>query len=401
MMEYRFSFRTGRLQAPGVPGILKLQGGSGRVVSLAGELPAENMFPPEALREAVNRALGADGGSLRHGWPEGCLPLREQLCERMTAKGMPVEPDQMLLTTGSRQAIDLAVRVLTDPGDTVLVDNPTHPACLQLFGLNGLQVAAAGSDADGIRLEDAERLMKETKPRLVYAMPTFGNPTGRVWSPERRRGLLELCREHGIPIIEDDPYGDLKFDADAVYPTICSLDGRTDGGHVLYIGTFSKTAAPLLQTGWVIGDRTVIRNMAKAQQAAGPHAGPLDWHAFAQLLRHYPLDAHIRAVAAEYGARMRRMQKLLVQRMPEGVAWAEPKGGMLIWLELPDGLDAEALLRAAVPKGVTFVPGASFYAGTPKRNTARLSLAGVPDERMAAGVERLAEAIGEFTARSM
>jgi 2-aminoadipate transaminase len=401
-MEYRFSTRVERLQSSAVRDILKLTQGKGKqIISFAGGLPAEELFPIDAMREAANRVLQADSGSLQYGVTEGYMPLREQLCGRMADKGMQVVPEQMLLTTGSQQAIDLAVRVLTEPGDTVLVENPTYLAGLQVFGLNGLAVAAAESDAEGMLLEDAERLMKETKPKLVYVVPTFGNPTGRVWSLERRKGLLALCRKYGIPIIEDDPYGDIKFDSAADYRTILSLDDRVDGGNVLYTSTFSKTVAPALRTGWAMGDRTVIQNMAKVKQAADIHSSTLDQQTLDQLLRHFPLDEHIRVIAENYGARMRQMQGLLAARMPQGLSWIEPKGGMFLWLELPEGLDAEALLKAAVQKGVAFVPGSAFYAGEPKRNTARLNFTYTTGEQMAVGMDRLAEAIGEFTARGI
>jgi 2-aminoadipate transaminase len=399
-MEYRFSSSVERLQSSVVRDILKLTQGK-QIVSFAGGLPAEELFPVEAVREAADRVFRNGSGSLQYGLTEGFLPLREQLCGRMAAKRMQVEPHQMLLTTGSQQAIDLAVRVLTEPGDTVLVENPTYLASLQVFGMNGLKVAAAESDADGMLLEDAERLIKETKPSLVYVVPTFSNPTGRVWSLERRSGLLELCRKYGIPILEDDPYGEIKFDSEADYRTIFSLDERTDGGQVLYTSTFSKTVAPALRTGWAMGDRTVIQNMAKAKQAADLHSSTLDQQMLDQLLRHYALDEHIRKIAENYGARMRQMQELLVKRMPEGIHWIEPKGGMFLWLELPDGLDAEALLKVAVQKGVAFVPGSAFYAGEPKRNTARLNFTYTTGEQMAVGMDRLAEAIGEFTARGI
>ncbi len=401
-MEYRFSSRVERLQSSAVRDILKLTQGKGKqIISFAGGLPAEELFPVDAMREAASRVLQAGGGSLQYGVTEGYMPLREQLCGRMADKGMQVVPEQMLLTTGSQQAIDLAVRVLTEPGDTVLVENPTYLAGLQVFGLNGLEVAAADSDADGMLLEHAERIMKEKKPKLVYVVPTFGNPTGRVWSLERRKGLLELCRKYGILIIEDDPYGDIKFDPAADYRTILSLDNRVDGGHVLYTSTFSKTVAPALRTGWAMGDRTVIQNMAKVKQAADIHSSSLDQQTLDQLLRHFPLDEHIGVIAENYGARMRQMQELLAARMPQGLSWIEPKGGMFLWLELPEGLDAEALLKAAVQKGVAFVPGSAFYAGEPKRNTARLNFTYTTGEQMAVGIDRLAEAIGEFTARGM
>lgn len=398
-MDYRFSSRVNQLQSSAVRDILKLTQGK-EIVSFAGGLPAEELFPLDAVRQAADRVFAKGSGSLQYGLTEGFLPLREQLCGRMASKGMPVSPDEMILTTGSQQAIDLIVRVLTEPGDAVMVENPTYLASLQVFAMNGLNVAAAESDDDGMLPEAAERILRERKPKLVYVVPTFSNPTGRVWSLERRKELLELCRKYGVPILEDDPYGDIKFDASANYPTIFSLEGKADGGCVLYTGTFSKTVAPALRTGWAIGDKRVIRNMAKAKQAADLHSSTLDQQTLSELLRHFPLDDHIRFLGEEYGKRMRHMVSLLKGCGVPELKWGEPRGGMFIWVELPEALDAEALLRSAVRKGVAFVPGASFYAGEPKRNTVRMNFTYTTGERMEAGVARFAEAIGEFTARS-
>lgn len=397
-MDYRFSRNVERLQSSAVRDILKLTQGK-EIISFAGGLPAEELFPLEAIREAADRVYTAGTGSLQYGLTEGYMPLRERLSQRMAHKGMKIQPDQMILTTGSQQAIDLITRVLMEPGDVVLVENPTYLASLQVFNLSGLRVVPVASDKDGMIIEDARRLMKELQPKLVYVVPTFGNPTGRVWSLERRKGLLELCRHNGIAILEDDPYGDIKFDAKANYPTLFSLEGEAEGGCVIYTSTFSKTVAPALRTGWAMGDRQVIQMMAKAKQAADLHSSSVDQQTLSHLLDHFPLDAHIRKIGDAYGERMRDMQSLLRQQNLRDVSWVEAKGGMFLWLELPEGLDAAALLRCAVTKNVAFVPGASFYAAEPQSNTARLNFTYTQGERMAQGIHAFAEAFNEFMAR--
>jgi len=270
-MNYRFSSRVAQLQSSAVRDILKLTQGKD-MISFAGGLPAEELFPVQAMREAANRVFDAGSNALQYGLTEGYLPLREQLCMRMAAKQMHVNPEQMILTTGSQQAIDLLVGVLTEPGDTILVEKPTYLASLQVFALHGLKVVAAESDEDGMIPEDAARLIREHKPKLMYAVPTFGNPTGRVWSLERRRKMLDLCKQNEIPIIEDDPYGDIKFDDNEQFPSLFALNGNAEKGAVLYTSTFSKTVAPALRTGWAIGDSSVIRMVAKAKQAADLHS---------------------------------------------------------------------------------------------------------------------------------
>ncbi|WP_029192133.1 PLP-dependent aminotransferase family protein [Paenibacillus harenae] len=398
-MDYRFSSRVSQLKSSVVRDILKLTQGKD-MISFAGGLPAEELFPVQAVKEAADRVFAEGSSALQYGLTEGHLPLREQLCERMAAKQMIVNPEQMILTTGSQQAIDLLVSVLTEPGDVVLVEKPTYLASLQVFALQGLKVVAAESDEHGIIPEDALRLIREHRPKLLYAVPTFGNPTGRVWSVERRRKLLELCKQHQMPIIEDDPYGDIKFETSERFPTLFSLDGRAEKGTVLYTSTFSKTVAPALRTGWAIGDSGVIRMVAKAKQAADLHSSTIDQQILSQLLSGFNLDDHIRLISKAYGERMMEMHELLKRQGLRDVSWVMPKGGMFLWLELPDGLDADALLRGSVRKGVAFVPGSAFFAEQPQRNTARLNYTYNTGARTKLGVERLAEAIGEFTARS-
>lgn len=398
-MNYRFSSRVSQLKSSAVRDILKLTQGKD-MISFAGGLPAEELFPVQAVREAADRVFTAGASALQYGLTEGYLPLREQLCERMAAKQMHVNPEQMILTTGSQQAIDLLIGVLTEPGDAVLVEKPTYLASLQVFALHGLKVIAAESDEHGIIPEDAERLIREHRPKLLYAVPTFGNPTGRVWSVERRKKLLALCKENQMPIIEDDPYGDIKFDDNEQFPTLLALDGQVERGTVFYTSTFSKTVAPALRTGWAIGDSGAIGMVAKAKQAADLHSSAIDQQILSQLLSGFKLDDHIRLISKSYGERMLEMHELLKRQGLRDVTWVKPKGGMFLWLELPDGLDAEALLRCAVQKGVAFVPGSSFYADQPQRNTARLNYTYNTGARTKQGVERFVEALGEFTARS-
>lgn len=398
-MEYRFSTNVASLKSSAVRDILKLTQGKD-MISFAGGLPAEELFPVQAVREAADRVFQAGTGALQYGLTEGYLPLREQLCARMAVKGMSVTPDEMILTTGSQQAIDLLIGVLTEPGDVILVEKPTYLASLQVFALHGLKVVAAESDEDGIIPEAAEELIKQHGPKLLYAVPTFGNPTGRVWSEERRTAMLALCKKYDMLVIEDDPYGDIKFNSDEHYPTLFSLEGQAADNRVIYTSTFSKTVAPALRTGWAIGDSRVIRMMAKAKQAADLHSSTMDQQILSQLLNEFDLDAHIAVISKEYGSRMLEMHNLLAQSGLSDLLWVQPKGGMFLWVELPEGLDAEALLKCAVGKGVAFVPGISFYADEPKRNTARLNFTHNKGARTIVGVERLLEAIGEFTVRS-
>ncbi|WP_274652381.1 PLP-dependent aminotransferase family protein [Paenibacillus humicola] len=380
-----------RLQQRETPGL--------DVVSFEEGLPADELIPVDALGEAAQSVLGMGGRALLSGPAGGLAPLRERLCERMAAAGMTAQPEQTIVTSSSLQAIDFAVRVLAEPGDTVLVERPANRMALQLFRLNGLQILSVDSGEDGMDLEEAGRLIREKKTKLIYVMPTFGDPTGRTWSEKRRLQLLELCGRFGVSILEDDPYGAIKFGPEAGERSLFALQGNPEDGPVIYIGTYSSVIAPSLQTAWAASGSGTVRMMERARRAAAPDTGGFEQRLLEQLLRSFPLEAHIRRIGEEYGRRMRDMQAQLRSCMPGDVSWTEPRGGLFLWLELPEALDAEALLRCALLKGAAFIPGAAFYVDRPNRSTARLSFAQTSGERMAVGIARIAEALEEFTAR--
>jgi len=392
-MNYRYSKRLNRFSSSAVREILKLTQGNA-VISFAGGLPAEEHFPVQAIGEAFDRVLAQGNRALQYGLTEGYLPLREAICRRMARKGMNVTPNDMLLTTGSQQAIDLLTRIYIDEGDVILVERPTYLSAIQVFQSYGAKVVQVDTDADGMLPDDLAAKIREHKPKMMYVIPTFHNPTGQAWSLERRQAALRLCRESGTLILEDDPYGELKFGDDSVvYPTLFSLDQHPDGSCVVYTSTFSKTVAPALRTGWVIGDADLIRNMARAKQANDLHSSSLDQQTLYQLMEHFDLDAHIRRIRREYEARMRQMAGLLEEKRWPGVTWKEPKGGMFFWLELPEGIDSAELLKTAVEQGVAFVPGATFYAANPRVNALRLNFTHNDAEQTIAGMERLSRAM--------
>lgn len=392
-MEYRYADRLGKFSSSAVREILKLTQ-KASVISFAGGLPAEEHFPLKAVGEAFQRVLAQGNKSLQYGLTEGYLPLRESICRRMAAKGISVTPDDMLLTTGSQQAIDLLCRIYIDPGDVILVERPTYLSAIQVFQSYGAQLVSVQGDEHGMDLDDLAAKIPEHRPKLAYVIPTFSNPTGQAWSLERRKGVLALCREAGVLILEDDPYGELKFgDPSVHYPSIFSLDRHPAGSCVVYTSTFSKTVAPALRTGWVMGDPGLIRHMARAKQAADLHSSSLDQQALYQLIEHFDLDGHIAFVRKEYEVRMRQMAELLRAQNWPGVSWHEPKGGMFFWVELPEAVDSAELLKSAVEYGVAFVPGGTFYAGNPRANTMRMNFTHNDTENTIIGMERLSRAM--------
>ncbi|SEF82625.1 PLP-dependent aminotransferase family protein [Paenibacillus sp. UNC499MF] len=387
-MNYRFSKTLEAFSSSAVREILKLTQGKS-IISFAGGLPAEEFFPVEAVKEAIGRVMEGGKSALQYGLTEGYTPLRQSICNRMATKGMRVTPDDMLLTTGSQQAIDLLTRVYIDEGDVILVERPTYLAAIQVFQARGAKIVSVRSDRHGMDLGDLQVQIKQHRPKMVYVNPSFSNPAGRVWSLERRKGLLAACRQNDVLILEDDPYGELKFGTTEIMPSIFSLDEHPEGSCVVYTSTFSKIVAPALRTGWVMGDRAVIRNMAQAKQAADLHSSTLDQMTLYQLMEQFDMDAHIKLISVEYEKRMRTMVQVLQEKNWPGVHWNDPQGGMFLWLELPAHIDTEALLAAAVLQGVAFVPGVSFFAGEPQRNTMRLNYTHAGEAEIRLGLERL------------
>lgn len=398
-MNYRYSDRLDKFSSSAVRDILKLTQGNA-VISFAGGLPAEEHFPVQAVGEAFRRVLEQGNRALQYGLTEGYLPLREAICRRMEKKGVSVTPDAMLLTTGSQQAIDLLTRIYVDPGDVILVERPTYLSAIQVFNSYGARLVSVEGDDEGFDLGDLAKKLEQYRPKMAYVIPTFNNPTGQAWSLERRKGTLELCRKAGTLILEDDPYGELKFGDDSVaYPSLFSLDRHPEGSCVVYTSTFSKTVAPALRTGWVLGDPELIRNMARAKQAADLHSSSLDQQTLCQLIERFDLDAHIRFVRKEYEARMRQMASLLEAQKWPGVTWREPKGGMFFWVELPEAVNSAMLLKTAVELGVAFVPGGTFYAENPRNNTMRMNFTHNDAEHTVRGMKRLSQAMESVLVR--
>ncbi len=398
-MNYSFSKYTEGLRSSAVRDILKLTQGKS-IISLAGGLPAEDFFPLEAVQASFERVFQKGKGALQYGLTEGFTPLREAICTRMAAKHMHIKPENMLITTGSQQAIDLLARIYLSRDDVILVENPTYLAALQIFQAIGVRVIGVEADEHGMNMDDLDDKLKLYKPKLVYVIPTFANPTGKVWSLERRKGLLEKCKRMNVLILEDDPYGEIKFDTRAEYPSIFSLDSHPEQSTVVYTSTFSKTVVPALRTGWVIGDSGVIQMMTRAKQAADLHSSTLDQQALHQLLTHYDLDAHIGTIRTEYHKRMLRMKQLLSDARFANLRWQEPQGGMFFWVELPESIHASELLKLAVEEGVAFVPGTDFYAENPRTNMMRLNFTHTDPDQLIVGMDRLAAAMMAYMQHS-
>ncbi|MER6460733.1 aminotransferase-like domain-containing protein [Streptomyces sp. NPDC001288] len=356
------------------------------VINFAGGLPAPELFDRDGIAAAFRAVLEEEPErALQYSTTEGEPSLRSGLAARITAQGLPTGPDDLLVTTGSQQALSLLASALIDPGDTILVESPCYLAALQVFGLAGARILPVQGDADGIDPAALEELIRTERPKLLYLVPTFQNPTGRTMPAARRAAVAGTAARHGLWIVEDDPYGELRYDGDRV-PWIASLPGAAD--RTVLLGSFSKVMAPGLRLGWLRAPGALRRACAVAKQAADLHTPTLNQLAAARYLD--VLDGHVATVRAVYGARRDAMLAGLADALPAGSTWHRPEGGMFLWARLPEPYDTTALLRRVVEHRVAYVPGEPFHAGEPDRATLRLCFVTQTPEEIAEGLRRLA-----------
>ncbi len=363
------------------------------VISFAGGLPAPELFDTAGLREAFARALSpADAPrSLQYAATEGDPQLRAHVAARLTAGGLPTAAEDLIITTGSQQALTLIAAALLDPGAVVAVEQPTYLAALQSFALAGARLVGVEGDADGLDPEAFEHVCRTARPALLYLVPTFANPTGRTLSPARRAAVAAIAARYGVWVVEDDPYGELRYSGTRSAPLASEPELAANG---LYLGSFSKVGAPGLRIGWVRAPHGVRRALAIAKQAGDLHTSTIDQAAAARYLESVDLGAHIARLVSAYRDRRDAMLAELPAVLPAGSSWTRPDGGMFIWVRLPGTIDTADLLPAALERGVAFVPGWPFYAGEPDRATLRMSFTTYDPDRTAEGVRRLAGVLG-------
>lgn len=384
-MDYSFSEQTKHFKSSAVRDILSVIQ-QGNVISFAGGLPSDDFFPIEAVQSAYEKVFASGRSSLQYGLTEGFTPLREAIQTVMTKKGITSTVEKTLLTTGSQQVIDLFSRIMLAEGDVVLTEDPTYLAALQVFRSYGAKVIAVKGDENGMDPHDLEEKMRVYQPKFVYIVPTFSNPEAKIWSTERRQKLVELCYQYHVLTLEDDPYGELNFTNDTFKP-IASFDEK--GSHILYTSTFSKTVVPGLRTGWVTGPNEVIAMMSQAKQMTDLHSSSIDQQALFYIMRDFDLQSHIETLRKEYYVRMTIMRDYL-NKLDRGLfKWKEPKGGMFMWIEGDEKLDATSLLGEAVKNGVAYVPGTPFYVNEPKLNTFRLNFSHSTPDNIKLGMDRL------------
>jgi len=386
-MSWQMARRAERLNPSTIREILKLTEKPG-IVSLAGGLPAADGFPVAAMAEATARVYRDSGReALQYAASEGYGPLREWIATRLAAQGLDADPARILVTTGSQQGLDLVGKVMIDPGSRVAVESPTYLGALQAFNAYEPDFVAVDGDDQGPR---PEGLAAVAGARFIYLLPNFQNPSGRCLSDERRRALAAAAASAGLPIVEDNPYGDLWYDQPPPAPVSAHA-----GDNALYLGSFSKVLAPGLRLGWMLAPRALFPKLLQAKQAADLHTPGFNQRIVHEVVKDGFLEQHVPTIRARYAAHRDAMRAALEKHLPAGCRWQVPNGGMFFWVELPASLDATALLPAAVAAGVAYVPGAPFFADGGHANTLRLSFVTVPPEQIERGIALLGEVLKE------
>ena len=392
-MNWTLAQRAEKMNPSVIREILKVTELPG-IISFAGGLPSPKTFPIEEMRAASERVLRDDGqAALQYAASEGYAPLREWVAHDLRKQGMHVSPDQVLITTGSQQGLDLVAKILIDAGSRILVETPTYLGALQAFTPMEPVAVAVNSDDHGADPTDLRAKVGTgaDKARFVYLLPNFQNPTGRTMTEERRAAVAQVAIESGLPIIEDNPYGDLWFDA----PPAPSLSARHPEGSV-YLGSFSKILAPGLRLGYLVAPKALYPKLLQAKQAADLHTPSFNQRVVAEVLKDGFIDRHVPTIRALYKQQCEAMLAALEREMVGlGLSWNRPVGGMFLWVQLPKGMKAVPLLEKAVEKGVAFVPGFAFYAGDANESTLRLSFVTATVEQINTGMAALAAAIRE------
>ena len=395
----QFADRLNNVETSAIRELFKLLGKPG-IISFAGGFPDSAMFDVEGIRAASNAALTEEpGAALQYGATEGYNPLREQLAAFMTAKGAnEVAADNLIVTTGSQQALDLLGKTLISPGDKVIVEGPTFLATIQCFRLYGAELISAPIDGNGVKTDELAKLIAEHQPKFVYLIPTFGNPSGAMLSLERRKAVLEMAVKHNTLIVEDDPYGDLYF-GDAPPPSLLNLSASVPGSRELLVhcGSLSKVLSPGLRVGWMIGPAELLAKATMCKQFSDAHTSTFAQATAAQYLKAGRMPATLANVRKVYAERAQAMGDALRNDLGDAIEFVQPQGGLFVWARLTGAggkvQDGNVLAKRAIEKGVAFVPGTPFFCANPDHATFRLSFATADADKIREGVARLAQAL--------
>jgi DNA-binding transcriptional MocR family regulator len=394
-----FADRLNNVETSAIRELFKLLGKPG-IISFAGGFPDSALFDVDGIRQASLAALEQDpGAALQYGATEGYGPLREQLAAFMAHKGVAdVRAEQLIVTTGSQQALDLLGKVLINPGDKVIVEGPTFLATINCFRLYGAELISAPIDGQGADTEALERLIAEHRPKFVYIIPTFGNPSGALLSLARRKAVLEMAVKYQTLIVEDDPYGDLYF-GEAPPPSLLALSSQVPGSRDLLVhcGSLSKVLSPGLRVGWMVGPAELLARATMCKQFSDAHTSTFAQATAAQYLLSGRMPATLDRVRQVYAQRAQTMGNALRSELGDAIEFVQPQGGLFVWARLTGaqgkGSDAAAFAKRAIERGVAFVPGMPFYCANGDPATFRLSFATAAEDKIRDGVARLAQAL--------
>ncbi len=355
------------------------------VISFAGGLPAPELFPVREFEEACAHVLRTSGEqALQYGLTEGFTPLKEALAEKMQKYGVPSEPHNILLTNGSQQALDLIGRIFIGAGDTIVTGKPTYLGALQAWKVYRPKIIGIPVDDEGMQMDALEEVLKRESPKFIYVLPNFHNPMGITLTRERREKLVKLAARYGIPIVEDDPYGELRFEGEDITPIMVMHKEN-----VIYLSTFSKILAPGIRLGWVVAPENIIRKLVQAKQATDLHTSTFIQMIAHDIVKRGILKAHSKEIRKVYGERRHIMTSAMEEHFPEGVKWTKPEGGLFMWTIAPEHLNTMDLLESAVAEKVAYVPGSVFFPDGSGTNTLRLNFSNARSELIPEGIERL------------
>ena len=362
-------------------------------------MPAPELFPIEEINE-INQIVLKEAGTkaLQYTTTEGYAPLREWIANRMNERlGTAFDKDHILITHGSQQGLDLSGKVFLDKGDIVLCESPTYLAAISAFKAYGCDFIEIPTDEDGMVMDILEDVLSNTPHiKLIYVIPTFQNPTGKTWSLERRRKLAELSAKYGVAVIEDNPYGELRFEGESL-PSIKSFD---EAGNVLCTGSFSKIFCPGFRIGWIAGDKDIIRKYVLVKQGTDLQCNTIAQMTIAEYLKRFDIDRHIAKIVEVYRKRRNVAIESIERYFPDTVKFTRPEGGLFTWIELPEGISARDVLVRSLEKKIAFVPGGSFYPKGNKENTLRINYSNMPEDRIEKGLKTLGEVVKEYISRS-
>jgi len=397
-VELKYAQRMSLLKASEIREILKITERP-EIISFAGGLPAPELFPVRELIEVSRRVLEESGElALQYSTTEGYAPLRKWIADRLNkSRGTDFEADNILITHGSQQGLDLSGKVFLDEGDTVLCECPTYLAAISAFRAYGCKFGEVPTDDEGMIPGALEAMIINTpRVKLIYMISDFQNPTGRSWSLERREKLAEIAAKYNVVVLEDNPYGELRFEGEFL-PSVKAFDGA---GAVFCLGTFSKIFCPGYRLGWIAGERDAIAEYVKVKQGTDLQCNTIAQMEVSKYLELYDIDEHIKKIRGVYRKRRDVAVKAMEENFPEEVSFTRPQGGLFAWVELPENINARRLLEASLKRKVAFVPGGSFYPNVPRENTFRINYSSMPEGRIIEGMECLGNVIKEFIAKS-